>query len=108
MPFVQRPPRFSVRPRLTRCCATSYRRAQVCPDAFRVTRLKVGRRFCVLGRISHEIGWKQQEVVQRLEAKRKAEATVYYEAKKAEAAKLTKAKEATSGPFDTTLAKFGY
>jgi len=82
---------------------------QVCPDAFRVTRLKPGRRFCVLGRISHEIGWKQQEVVARLEAKRKAEAQVYFDAKKAETAKLTKAKEATAdGPYAATLAKFGY
>jgi len=82
---------------------------QVCPDAFRVTRLKPGRRFCVLGRISHEIGWKQQEVVERLEAKRKAESQVYYDAKKAEIAKLTKAKESTTdGPYAATLAKFGY
>lgn len=82
---------------------------QVCPDAFRVTRLKPGRRFCVLGRISHEIGWKQQEVVARLEAKRKAEAQVYYDTKKAEITKMNKAKEATaSGPYAATLAKFGY
>ena len=35
----------------------------VVPDAFRVTRLKVGRRYCVLGRISQEIGWKYQDIV---------------------------------------------
>ena len=28
----------------------------VIPDAFRITRLKPGRRYCVLGRISDEIG----------------------------------------------------
>merc|ERR1712060_464609 len=81
----------------------------VVPDAFRVTRLKPGRRFCVLGRISHEIGWKQQEVVARLEGKRKAEAEVYYDTKKAAIAKLKNAKEATAeGPYTATLAKFGY
>ena len=74
-----------------------------------MTRLKVGRRFCVLGRISHEIGWKQQEVLGRLEAKRKAEAQVYFDAKKAEMTKLDKAKQTTAeGPYAATLAKFGY
>ena len=82
---------------------------QVCPDAFRLVRLKPGRRFCVLGRISHEIGWKQTEVVQRLEAKRKAEAQVYYDTKKAALAKAKASADATaSGPYAATLAKFGY
>ena len=78
----------------------------VVPDAFRVTRLKPGRRFCVLGRLSHEIGWKQQEAVQRLEAKRKAQDAVYYETKKAAVAKADKAAKAITG--DAILAKFGY
>jgi len=78
----------------------------VVPDAFRVTRLKVGRRFCVLGRISHEIGWKQKEVVERLEAKRKAEDAIYYDTKKAALAKTAAAKAAVPG--DAILAKFGY
>ena len=59
----------------------------VVPDAFRVTRLKPGRRFCVLGRISHECGWNMQSIVQRLEAKRKAEDAIYYDTKKAATAK---------------------
>jgi len=78
----------------------------VVPDAFRVTRLKVGRRFCVLGRISHEIGWKQKEVVERLEAKRKAEDAIYYDTKKAAIEKTAAAKAAVPG--DAILAKFGY
>jgi len=78
----------------------------VVPDAFRVTRLKPGRRFCVLGRISDEIGWKFKDVVDRLEAKRKASAAVYYDTKKAELAKVAAAKEAEPGA--PILAKFGY
>jgi len=78
----------------------------VVPDAFRVTRLKVGRRFCVLGRISSEIGWKQKDVVERLEAKRKAEDAIYYDTKKASMAKAAAAKEAVPGA--AILAKFGY
>eukprot|EP00967_Tisochrysis_lutea_P079326 scaffold108519_cov36-Tisochrysis_lutea.AAC.1 len=80
----------------------------VVPDAFRVTRLKPGRRYCVLGRISLEIGWKHKEAVDRLEAKRKERSAVYYEQKKALLAKTKAAKEAASGSFDATLAKYGY
>jgi len=78
----------------------------VVPDAFRVTRLKVGRKFCVLGRISDEIGWKYAESVKRLEAKRKAASAIFYEAKKAEKAKAAAAKAANPGA--PVLAKFGY
>jgi large subunit ribosomal protein L13Ae len=78
----------------------------VVPDAFRVTRLKVGRRYCVLGRISHECGWKMQSVVERLEAKRKAEDAVYFDTKKAVRAKAAAA--AASVPGAPILAKFGY
>merc|ERR1712146_855263 len=82
------------------------KKRMVVPDAFRVTRLKPGRRFCVLGRISDEIGWKQKAVVDRLEAKRKASAAVFYDTKKAEVAKLAAAKAADPGA--PILAKFGY
>ena len=78
----------------------------VVPDAFRVTRLKVGRRYCVLGRISHECGWNKKDVLERVEAKRKAEGAIYYETKKAALAKAAKAAEAIPG--DAILAKFGY
>ena len=76
------------------------------PDAFRVTRLKVGRRYCVLGRLSDELGWKLSGVVDRLEKKRVAEAAVYNETKKAELAKAKAA--AASVPGAPILAKFGY
>jgi large subunit ribosomal protein L13Ae len=78
----------------------------VVPDAFRVTRLKPGRRFCVLGRLSDEIGWKFADVVDRLEAKRKAADAIYYDTKKAELAKISAAKAAEPGA--PILAKFGY
>lgn len=52
------------------------------PSALRVLKLKPGRRFCVVGRLSHEVGWKYQEIVKTLEEKRKARAKEYYEQKK--------------------------
>ncbi|RMX36777.1 hypothetical protein pdam_00008961, partial [Pocillopora damicornis] len=54
----------------------------VVPSALRVVRLKPGRKYCVLGRLSHEVGWKYKDVLETLEEKRKAKAAVYYEHKK--------------------------
>ncbi|XP_071439804.1 large ribosomal subunit protein uL13 [Hetaerina americana] len=47
------------------------RKKVVVPGAMRVLCLKPGRKFCHLGRLSHEVGWKYQHVVRTLEAKRK-------------------------------------
>jgi len=41
-----------------------------------------GRKYCTLGRISHEVGWKYQDVIATLEAKRKIKASVAYGKKK--------------------------
>jgi len=46
------------------------RRKVVVPSALRALRLKPNRKFCELGRLSHEVGWKYQPVVERLEKKR--------------------------------------
>jgi len=54
----------------------------VCPSALKILRLKQSRRFCDLNRISHEIGWKYQNVISTLEAKRKVKSKSYYETKK--------------------------
>lgn len=35
----------------------------VVPQALRVLRLKPGRKYCTVGRLSHEVGWKYQDVV---------------------------------------------
>merc|ERR1719154_459606 len=43
----------------------------VIPSALKVLRLKAGRRYCSLGRLGHEVGWKYQDIVAALEAKRK-------------------------------------
>jgi len=55
----------------------------VVPAALRVTKLKPGRAFCVLGRLSAEVGWKYQDVVATLEQKRKVKSAAYYTQKKA-------------------------
>ena len=40
----------------------------VVPQALRVLRLQPGRKYCTVGRLSHEVGWKYQDVVARFVA----------------------------------------
>ena len=54
----------------------------VVPSALRVIKLKPGMKFCRLGPLSHEVGWKHQDVVKTLEEKPKARAALYYGTKK--------------------------
>ena len=42
------------------------KKRMVVPQALRVLRLKPGRKYCTVGRLSHEVGWKYQDVVARL------------------------------------------
>ncbi|KAL3312207.1 60S ribosomal protein L13A [Cichlidogyrus casuarinus] len=50
----------------------------VVPAAMRCVKLKERRRFCVLGRLSHEVGWKYQNIVHKLENRRKAKSAIWY------------------------------
>ena len=54
----------------------------VAPSALRVLRLRPGRKFTSLGRLASEVGWKYQDTIKTLEAKRKLRAKTYYERKK--------------------------
>ncbi|KAH7331290.1 hypothetical protein KP509_20G024700 [Ceratopteris richardii] len=54
----------------------------VIPDALKVLRLQPGHKFCILGRLSSEVGWHHYDIVKELEEKRKAKAKVFYERKK--------------------------
>merc|ERR1711879_1020345 len=47
----------------------------LCPPG---AQAKPGRKYCSLGRLSHEVGWKYQDVVETLEAKRRVKAEAYY------------------------------
>ena len=39
--------------------------------------------FCSLGRLAHEVGWKYQDVVETLEAKRKVKSEAFHKKKSA-------------------------
>lgn len=42
------------------------KKRMVVPQALRILRLKPGRKYCLVGRLSHEVGWKYKDVVERL------------------------------------------
>merc|ERR1712036_66926 len=54
------------------------KKRMVVPSALKVLRLKPGRKYCSLGRLSHDVGWKYQDVIETLEAKRKVKAQDYH------------------------------
>ena len=78
----------------------------VVPDAMRVTRLRPGRKYCVLSRMAEECGWKYKDLVERLEAGRKTSIATYGEAKKAEAKARHAAEASTAKP--AVLTASGY
>ncbi|KAG8905566.1 60S ribosomal protein L16B [Tulasnella sp. 403] len=57
------------------------RKKMVVPAALRVLRLKPGRKYCTVKRLSHEVGWQYKDVVDNLEEKRKVKAKAYHERK---------------------------
>ncbi|KAK1152977.1 60S ribosomal protein L13a [Acipenser oxyrinchus oxyrinchus] len=68
------------------------RKRMVVPAALKIVRLKPTRKFALLGRLAHEVGWKYQAITATLEEKRKAKAKIHYEKKK-KTLKLTKVAE---------------
>ncbi|KAJ5408540.1 hypothetical protein N7509_002423 [Penicillium cosmopolitanum] len=82
----------------------------VVPQALRILRLRPGRKFCTVGRLSHEVGWKYQDVVSRLEERRKVKSKAYYERKKAARRGLAKAEQSANVNSKTKsqLAEYGY
>ena len=85
----------------------------VVPNALRVVRLDPKRKFCSLGRLSHEVGWKYQTVIETLELRRKAQSSLHHSKKKRDAKIMAKAKlEVVKKPKIAALAKvlesYGY
>merc|ERR1712048_634228 len=57
------------------------KKRMVIPSALKVLRLKPGRKYCSLGRLSHDVGWKYQDIIETLEAKRKVKAEDFFKKK---------------------------
>jgi large subunit ribosomal protein L13Ae len=83
----------------------------VVPAALRVMRLKPGREYTVMGDLSHSVGWKHRDLLQRLEGKRKTDAEEFYQKKKSKAALRRKAESEAASELvkvNEVLASSGY
>lgn len=87
-----------------------HKKRMVVPQALRVLRLKPGRKYCTVGRLGHEFGWKYQDVVARLEERRKVKGAAYYERKKVARRQLAEAQKSATVDKETKsqLAEYGY
>ncbi len=87
------------------------KKLMVIPAALRVLRLKPGRKFATIKRISHEVGWNHMETVDKLEAKRKVKQQAYHERQVAASKKRAAAQTATADKLkdvNAQLASYGY
>ncbi|KAK2576368.1 hypothetical protein KPH14_005716 [Odynerus spinipes] len=87
------------------------RKRVVVPGAMRVMCLKPGRKYCHVGRLSHEVGWKYKAVVRTLENKRRVRSILEVQ-KRNKLKKLTKQAGATvaraAAPYTEIINNFGY
>eukprot|EP00427_Karlodinium_veneficum_P041235 CAMPEP_0169256076 /NCGR_PEP_ID=MMETSP1016-20121227/40086_1 /TAXON_ID=342587 /ORGANISM="Karlodinium micrum, Strain CCMP2283" /LENGTH=184 /DNA_ID=CAMNT_0009337721 /DNA_START=185 /DNA_END=736 /DNA_ORIENTATION=- len=68
------------------------KKRMVIPSCLKVLRIRPERKFCKLGDLSTQNGWKHADLVERLESKRKVKSSAYYAKKKASKTALQKAK----------------
>merc|ERR1712001_32732 len=86
------------------------KKRMVVPSALKVLRLKPGRKFCSLGRLSHDVGWKYQDVIETLEAKRKVKAEDFHNRNVTKAKAVADAEKAVAAqtkPITEQIAAFG-
>merc|ERR1711876_18175 len=86
------------------------KKRMVVPSALKVLRLKPGRKFCSLGRLSHDVGWKYQDVIETLEAKRKVKAEDFHNRNVTKAklkAEAEKAVAAQTKPITQKIEAYG-
>lgn len=83
----------------------------VVPAALRVLRLKPGRKYATLKRVSSEFGWKYEGVVSKLEEKRQVRSVAYQERKLAAQKKKQAALSGATGALaevNQKLAVYGF
>jgi large subunit ribosomal protein L13Ae len=86
-----------------------HKKRMVVPDALKALRLKPHRKFCSVGDLSNKVGWTKQDLVGRLEDRRKQKSEKFYLAKKTKTAIRAKADKSTAlKAINTELAKHGY
>merc|ERR1712060_1018278 len=86
------------------------KKRMVIPACLKVLRIRPERKFCRLGDLSAQNGWKQKDLVERLESRRKVKSAAFYAKKKASNSAMQKAKEsaALDAADKEVLASAGY
>merc|ERR1719235_1577985 len=69
------------------------KKRMVMPCALKVLRLRPQRKSTKLADLASQVGWKCQDLLERLEAKRKVKSAAYYQKKKAGAKKTADARK---------------
>ncbi|KAL0655823.1 hypothetical protein Bca4012_076407 [Brassica carinata] len=77
----------------------------VIPDALKVLRLQAGHKYCLLGRLSSEVGWNHYDTIKELEVKRKERSQAVYERKKQLIKLRTKAEKVAEEKLGAQLDK---
>jgi len=54
------------------------KKRKVIPDALKIVRLKNYRKFCVLGDLCTQVGWRKQNLIDKLEHRRQDRAKSYF------------------------------
>uniref|UniRef100_A0A915C8P4 Large ribosomal subunit protein uL13 n=2 Tax=Parascaris univalens TaxID=6257 RepID=A0A915C8P4_PARUN len=81
------------------------------PSSLRHLALKPRRKYCTVGRLAHEVGWQYQDVVAKLEARRKVRSAAFYERKKEMSKLREKALEEAKkkvAPLQAIIESYGY
>merc|ERR1711979_80951 len=75
----------------------------VIPAAIKHLRMKPTRKFCMLGDLATKVGWKQHDIIKRLNAKRVVKSKAYFAKKQAEAKSYKAAVKSVSKDLDTKV-----
>ena len=85
------------------------KKRQVIPDALRCVKLTSFRKFCKLGDLSSQVGWNQQQLVEKLENKRRDRALTWHKKRIQKAAGRVKTQNQTEiNKVRAQLAEYGY
>ena len=86
-----------------------HKKRVVIPDALKVLRMKDHRKFCTVGDIAKLCGWKRQDVVAKLENRRKEKSQKYHDLKQKKVVARQKAEGSSEvQAIKVELAKYGF
>lgn len=85
------------------------KKRMVVPQALKVLRIKSFRNTCKIGDLCNMVGWRNKDIVDKLEQKRLAKSQVYFEAKKKkDAARAKQMADGRMGQVNNELKKYGF